>query len=34
MDYQVVFAIPVYKQYQDAVNAVLVAEGRQELISS
>lgn len=32
MNYEAIFAIPVYQRYQDEVDAILVAEGREDLI--
>lgn len=32
MDYRAVFAITLYQRYQDAVDAILTAEGKQDLI--
>ena len=31
-DYAAVFSISLYKRYQDDVDAILIAEGRQDLI--
>lgn len=32
MDYQAVFSISLYQRYQEAVDAILIAEGKQDLI--
>lgn len=32
-DYEHVFSISVYKRYQDDVDAILIAEGKQDLIT-
>lgn len=32
VDYEKVFSFPFYKQYQDDVDAILIAEGREDLI--
>lgn len=31
-DYKVVFSIPIYKKYQDDVDAILIGEGKEDLI--
>lgn len=31
-DYKAVFSISIYKRYQDDVDAILIGEGRQDLI--
>lgn len=31
-DYEYVFSIQLYKRYQDDVDAILIAEGKQDLI--
>ncbi len=32
MDYEAVFAISLYRRYQDEVDAILTAEGKHDLI--
>ena len=32
-DYTYIFSINIYKKYQDDVDSILIAEGRQDLIS-
>lgn len=32
VDYEAVFSFSLYKQYQDDVDAILIAEGREDLI--
>ena len=32
MDYEAVFSVPLYQRYQDEVDAILVAEGKESLI--
>ena len=31
-EYSFVFSVPVYKRFQEDVDAILIAEGRQDLI--
>ena len=31
-DYAKIFSFPLYKKYQDDVDAILIAEGREDLI--
>lgn len=31
-DYAKIFSFPLYKKYQDEVDAILIAEGKQDLI--
>ena len=32
VDYKAVFDFPLYQKYQDEVDAILIAEGKQDLI--